>query len=133
MFLSLKQPITTFTGSFYIYIYIFIYIHPPQVIIKLPNSINERLLETSSNESVFKASKCDYEDSLKRSGYTNKLEYPKEPIPKTSRTRKRNVIWFNPPFCQTVKTNVAKLFLHLVDKHFPRGNAQNIQQKHDES
>ena len=34
--------------------------------------------------------------------------------------RKRKVIWFNHPYNQNVPTNIAKIFLKLVDKHFPR-------------
>ena len=41
---------------------------------------------------------------------------------KKNRRRRRNVIWFNPLFSQTVKTNVARLFLRLLDKHFPRSH-----------
>ena len=41
---------------------------------------------------------------------------------KKNRRRRRNIIWFNPPFSQTVKTNVAKLFFRLLDKHFPRSH-----------
>ena len=45
--------------------------------------------------------------------YTNnKSEKPK--------TRKGNIIWSNPPFSKSVSTNVAKTFLQLVTKHFPR-------------
>jgi hypothetical protein len=36
------------------------------------------------------------------------------------RQRRRDVIWFNPPYNQSVTTNVASSFLKLVDKHFPR-------------
>ena len=35
---------------------------------------------------------------------------------------KRNIKWFNPPFSQTVSTNVGKRFLNLLDKHFPPNN-----------
>ena len=38
------------------------------------------------------------------------------------KTRKRNIIWFNPPFSNSVSTNVAKKFLQLVKKHFPRSH-----------
>ena len=38
----------------------------------------------------------------------------------SKRQRKRDVIWFNPPYNQSVTTNVASQFLKLVDKHFPR-------------
>ena len=36
--------------------------------------------------------------------------------------RKRKVIWFNPPFSLNVKTNVGKIFLRLVKRHFPKEN-----------
>ena len=42
----------------------------------------------------------------------NKSEKPK--------TGKQNIIWFNPPFIKSISTNVAKTFLQLVTKHFPR-------------
>ena len=36
------------------------------------------------------------------------------------RNRSRKVIWFNPPYSQNVKTNIGKLFVKLVRKHFPK-------------
>ena len=33
--------------------------------------------------------------------------------------RRRNIIWFNPPFCKSVKTNIGRYFLKLLNKHFP--------------
>ena len=41
---------------------------------------------------------------------------------KASRNRKRNIIWFNPPFNKRVTTNIAKKFLQLIDRHFPKTN-----------
>jgi hypothetical protein len=38
-------------------------------------------------------------------------------LPSTNRRRPRNIIWFNPPFCKTVRN-----FLQLIDKHFPSTN-----------
>ena len=38
------------------------------------------------------------------------------------KNRKRNIIWFNPPYNKNVKTNIGKIFLKLVDKHFPKSN-----------
>ena len=44
-----------------------------------------------------------------------------EEIPQyNSKKRTQNIIWFNPTFSQTVKTNVAKSFFRLMDKHFPK-------------
>jgi hypothetical protein len=41
---------------------------------------------------------------------------------KQAKNRKRNIIWFNPPYSRAVMTNVRKTFLQLMDKHFPPGN-----------
>ena len=39
-----------------------------------------------------------------------------------NRRRKRNTIWFNPPHSLDVKTNIARQFLCLIDKHFPKNH-----------
>ena len=39
---------------------------------------------------------------------------------KQNRKMRRNIFWFNPPFSQNVKTNIGKMFLKLIRKHFPR-------------
>ena len=36
--------------------------------------------------------------------------------------RNRKIIWFNPPFNLDVSTNVAKIFMNLIEKHFPRSS-----------
>ena len=33
--------------------------------------------------------------------------------------RKRNIIWFNPPYSKSVKTNIRRIFIKLICKHFP--------------
>ena len=38
-------------------------------------------------------------------------------------TRKRKIIWFNPPFSKNVSTNIGKLFLKLIFKHFTKANS----------
>ena len=35
---------------------------------------------------------------------------------------RRKIIWFNPPFNLDVSTNVAKIFLNLIEKHFLRSS-----------
>ena len=39
---------------------------------------------------------------------------------KTTTQRKRNIIWFNPPFNKNVATKIGRYFLNLLDKHFPQ-------------
>ena len=34
--------------------------------------------------------------------------------------RKRNVIWYNPPYSINMKTNIGKVFFKLLHKHFPK-------------
>ena len=63
-----------------------------------------------------------YQDALNKAGYEYKLKF--NPVnatnKKTSRRRKRNILWFNPPYSTSVKTNVGAIFVNLVDKHFPK-------------
>ena len=94
--------------------------HPPNIIRQLPKTIEKRLSEHSSNEQIFNDAKPIYEKALKDAGYETTLTYtpPVDRPPK--RRRKRNIIWFNPPFNKAVQTNIAKRFLKLIDKHFPR-------------
>ena len=37
--------------------------------------------------------------------------------PRTSKQRKRNMIWFNSPFSKNVGTKIGRYFLNLLDKH----------------
>ena len=40
----------------------------------------------------------------------------------TKKNRKRKCIFYNPPFCKSVKTKFGSLLLKLLDKHFPKSN-----------
>ena len=81
--------------------------------------INKRLSDFSCNEDEFKKAKPLYEIALKESGYKVEMKY--ETSGNTNnRNKHRKIIWFNPPFSQSVKTNIGKIFLKLVRKHFPR-------------
>ena len=42
--------------------------------------------------------------------------------PRAKRQRKRDVIWFTPPYSAALKTNLGKQFLNLIDKNFPVNN-----------
>ena len=59
----------------------------------------------------------------KSSGFEPSLSYQQQQSPpKNGRNRKRNTIWFNPPFNLNVTSNIAKDFLKLLDKTFPRNH-----------
>ena len=94
--------------------------HPRIIIKQIPASVSRRLSDNSANEEIFNNAKTEYEDALRTSGHTANLEFnPNRP---KKRNRKRNIIWFNPPFNKNVKTNIGNTFLKLVDKHFPRSS-----------
>ena len=95
--------------------------HPPSIIKQLPLSIENRLSKLSSSEKEFKESVDAYQEALNKGGYNHILKYSATPQSQTKSTnRKRKIIWFNPPYSQSVETNIGKYFLNLIDKHFPR-------------
>ena len=49
--------------------------HPPRIIRQLPLSINERLCNNSSNQTVFELAKLEYQETLRKSGYKSTLKY----------------------------------------------------------
>ena len=60
---------------------------------------------------------------MKKSGFQNKLTYQQNIVQNTDehqekKKRKRNVIWYNPPYSVNVKTNIGKVFFKLLHKHF---------------
>ena len=100
--------------------------HPPNIIKQLPKSIGKRISINSSNEEIFNNCAPHYNNILKNCGYNEEITFTNEPLAETQnstngrKNRKRNIIWYNPPFSKNVKTNVAKKFLGLINKHFPK-------------
>ena len=94
--------------------------HPPNVIKQIPLSIQKRLSNLSSNEEIFKQATPYYTAALQRSGYDHKFEYKPNTRNQRRNNRKRNIIWFNPPYNNNIATNIGRYFLNLIKKHFPR-------------
>ena len=70
--------------------------HPPEIINQLPRIISDRLSRNSSNKEVFNTSKGQYEEALKRSGYSKiSLSFQQSSASHVKRQRHRNIIWFN--------------------------------------
>ena len=92
--------------------------HPPCIIKEIPKMVEKRLSELSFDQEKFEKAKPEYEDALSRSGFTPGLSFqtPNE----VRRNRRRNIIWFNPPYNAQVKTNIGKKFLDLLEQHFPK-------------
>ena len=84
--------------------------------------INKRISDLSCNEEEYGKVKSIYESALKDSEHFSSMSYNKSITQNSQRNRNRKVIWFNPPYSQNVKTNIGKLFIKLVRKHFPENN-----------
>ena len=81
--------------------------------------ISQRVSNLSSSSEVFYSSASPYLDALKKSGYTEEMSYTSgDQKPSKKKNRARQIIWFNPPYSQSVKTNVGAKFLALINKHF---------------
>ena len=98
--------------------------HPSHIKKNLPIALNKRLSELSSNPNIFDENRMIYENALKKSGFTQKLEFKKQDKKddRGKRNRKRNIIWYTPPYNSSLKTNIGMEFLKLVDKNFPKNN-----------
>ena len=99
--------------------------HPPQILKELPKTIEKRISTVSPSKEISNNSKPIYEDTLKKSGFQNKLSYQQNNIQNNDKhqekkKRKRNMVWDNPPYSINVKTNIGKVFFQLLHKHFPR-------------
>ena len=96
--------------------------HPANVIKAIPKSINTRLSNISSNAEQFDLSSEAYKSALENAGHQQELKFNPPRNAQRPRQRHRNVTWFNPPFSKSVKTNVGKKFLQLIDTNFPEDN-----------
>ena len=96
--------------------------HPPNIIKNIPLEVNRRLLKLSSTKEDFLAAVPPYQDALDKAGHKHKLVWEEtDPAAPSSsrRSRSRKVTWFNPPFSQSISTNIGAKFLQLVDSCFP--------------
>ena len=61
--------------------------------------INERLSRISANQQVFDEAAPPYQEALNKSGFNYQLNFQPPNLAKPKkRYRKKEVIWFNPPF-----------------------------------
>ena len=92
--------------------------HPKRIRENIPIMIEKRISGLTKNIESFNTNKHIYQNALNKSNFKYHLKYNPAANSKT-KTRKRKCIYFNPPFCQSVQTNIGKIFLKLIDKHFP--------------
>jgi len=95
--------------------------HPKRIRENIPIMIEKRISGLTKNIESFNNNKHTYQNALNKSNFKYQLKYNPAPNTKT-KPRKRKCIYYNPPYCQSVQTNIGKLFLNLIDKHFKKSN-----------
>ena len=86
--------------------------HPPVILKRIPEMIEKRISSLSCDEEEFNKAKKYYENALTKSCYNVKLNYNTS-TSNNKTSRKRKILWFNPPFSKNVRTNVGGIFLSL--------------------
>ena len=86
--------------------------------------VQDRLSRLSSSHTEFANAAPAYNDALHNAGYNGNITFTKPPaVPSNDqqhkRRRRRNVLWYNPPYSADVQSNVTKMFYAIIDKCFP--------------
>ena len=86
--------------------------HTKSIRKSISSMINKRLSKLSSNDKIFNSIKKDYDDALTTSGHDRLKGYDKPNLDYNSKKtrRSRKVIYFNPFFCNSVKTKIGKRY-----------------------
>ena len=100
--------------------------HAPSILQQLPKSTSKRISEISLNRHIFNQSIPYYENASRKNGYNVSLKYtPTQNQDENNHQREQRkwkIIWFKTPYSLNVRTNLGKLFLKLLDCHFPRAH-----------
>ena len=99
--------------------------HPGYIRKSLPTMIHKRICKLSKNKEAFESVRNNYDEALTKSGYQKLEEYELQKdtnMRSRKRKRKRKVIFYHPPYCASVKTNIGKAFLKIIDKSFPKSH-----------
>ena len=94
--------------------------HPPSITQRMKPMVEQLISKRSSNLEEFEKAAPMYKEALKNNGYDNDMTFQQPQAKKKQRVRNR--IWFNPPFCKSVKGSLKRTFIELVKKHFNKNN-----------
>ena len=83
---------------------------------EIQKGVSKRLSCNSSDQQKFNEHSAHFNQALKDAGHQGNLEFI-TPGQERKKPRRKKVIWFNPPWCRSIRTNVAGKFLKLVWDH----------------
>ena len=92
--------------------------HPPSITKLILVMISKRISNISYDKECVDKAAPHYDNALKNSGFNENIKFTRR-YPQRKKCS-RNVLWFNPPFSSNVKINIGKIFLRLLNKHFPK-------------
>ena len=94
--------------------------HPKNILKNMSANTEQRISKLCSSEVLFNKHVDYYSSILKNSGHRSDLKYEKKPRKlQPGRTRTRKMVWYNPPFCLSVKTKIGKRFFEILNDHWP--------------
>ena len=93
--------------------------HPSAVLKNMFANTEKRISKLCSTEEFFNSHQEFYSGILRKSGHRSDLKYDKEPRKPKKRKRTRKVVWYNPPFCLSLKTKIGQEFFGILEKNFP--------------
>ena len=94
--------------------------HPASILKAIPAGIAARLSSNSSSKEVFEKEVEVYNEALHQAGYDEELKYREDSSITKKCRRRRNILWFNPPWSSNVRTDVGRKFLSMIRHHFPK-------------
>ena len=98
--------------------------HPPMILKQIPRIVEHRISTLSSSKEIFEKTVPPYQKAITDAGYQDILKYSTtNPKVRSKTARSREITWFNPPWHMQVTTNIGRLVLNLVDKHFPKNHS----------
>ena len=102
--------------------------HPQSIKKQLPNMISNRISTLSCSKREFDSESHVYNSALQEAGYKEEIKFEEVPQQqnKKKRSRNRKVIWFNPPYSDSVKTDIGSKFLSLINKHFGKNELKQF-------
>ena len=93
--------------------------HPPTIIKQIPSMVRKKISDISCTKECFNKAAPAYNNALKFSGFNENIQFTLTP-PQPRTNRNRTIIWFNPSYSVNVKTNIGRIILRPIDKHFRR-------------
>ena len=92
--------------------------HLPTIKKQLPIMLAKRLPNLSCNHEEFAKAIPEYKEAMHRNGHKSETKYETSPHPNKRRSRKRKILWFNPPYSEHVCSNIGREFHRLLTKDF---------------